>query len=246
MPDGAEDNEARTLRAVGKGASVMVVTTILLFVFAFLGRVAVARIYGAAFWGDFSIGLALTQAIALVSMLGLNQATAQMLASHRNPATRWAIIRTSLFWTSLGSVVSSTAVFFAAPDLARLFQASDPSQVANLTLIFQMFSVTIGFTLMSLYLAAIFQGFENIAPNAWFNQVINPALFVVFVFLFLALHLAIFGSLLAYTLANGVAFGALALYTVRRLPRVLPPASSVAKAPVPPHLWTLSVSLWGV
>ncbi|MCI4350808.1 MAG: oligosaccharide flippase family protein [Thermoplasmata archaeon] len=243
MTDGVDDNEARTLRAVGKGASVMVVTTILLFVFAFVGRVAVARIFGAAVWGNFSIGLALTQAIALVAMLGLNQATAQMLASHRDPATRWGIIRTSLFWTSLGSVVASVAVFFSASELSSFFHTTNHPQ---LTLIFQMFSVTIGFTLMSLYLAAIFQGFENIVPNAWFNQVVNPGLFVVFLFLFLVLNLSFFGSILAYTVANGVAFGALAVYTVRRLPRVLPPASSVRRVKAPHNLWGLAVSLWGV
>ncbi|HZY69791.1 MAG TPA: flippase [Thermoplasmata archaeon] len=237
----------KALVSLGRGTMTLVVTTALLFLFNFIGRVAVARAFGDSNWGLFSLGLALTQVFVLVGLLGLHQASARMLSFERDPAVRWTIVRWTLSLTMLAAVLGSVLTFVFAPELAGLFaNGANAGQLPELTVVFQMFSITIGFSLMSLFLAALFQGFEDATPNGWFNQALNPGLFVVFVFLFIVLHLHFFGSLLAYVLANALALTALALYTWRRLPRHLPRPTTPTPTRPPKQLWELSFSLWGV
>jgi O-antigen/teichoic acid export membrane protein len=243
----APEPVARSLFSVGRGTAVLVVSTILLFFFNFVGRVAVAREFSVASWGDFSIGIALTGALSIVALLGLHQAVARMLSYERDPGMRRKVVRWGLGLTVLGGTVASLTIYLLAGPIASLFLSTSGNgagSVAVLTETFQLLSVTVGFYLMSLFLAAIFQGFEDAVPNAWFNQVINPGLFLVFVLLFIVLHLGYVGALLAYVLANGVAFAAIAVYTWRKVPALLPRAP---EPPGPPRgLLNLSVSLWGV
>jgi O-antigen/teichoic acid export membrane protein len=232
----------RALVTVGKGTTIMVLSTVLLFLFSFIGRVAVARAFTVASWGDFSLGLALTGFLSIVAILGLHQAIARTLAFEQDPGVRRNIIRWGLLLTVSSAIISSATVYFLAGPLAQLFDAARSSQ---LTLVFQLFSVTVGFTLLSLFLAAIFQGFEDAGPNAVFNQVVNPGLFVLFVFLFLFLHLGFLGALLGYVLSNAIALLAFVWYTVRKLPQLLPRVGTVPMG-FPSDLGKLSVALWGV
>jgi O-antigen/teichoic acid export membrane protein len=94
-------------------------------------------------------------------------------------------------------------------------------------------------------LASIFQGFEDTAPNAIFNQIVNPGLFLLFVLLFLAFGLGFTFTLVAYVLSTGVAFALFVVYAYRRIPKLVPKPAG-PKAPLPPGLFGLSVSLWGV
>jgi O-antigen/teichoic acid export membrane protein len=144
--------------------------------------------------------------------------------------------------TIVTAVVTSTLVYLFAGQIALLF---NPSQTSELTVVFQMFSVTIGLTLLCTFIASVFQGFEDTIPNAWINQAVQPGAFLVFVFIFFYLHLELTAALLAWVISNVVTFAALLLYAWRRLPRHLPPVSSTASG-LPPGLWTLALALWGV
>lgn len=235
------------IASIGRGTAAMVIGSTAFLLFSLVGRVAVARLVSTDAWGLFNLGLSLVGLLSLVALLGLHQATARTLSYEKDPYVRRHIVTTALLITSLDAVLFSLGTFLLAGPLASLFS---PSSGPALVPIFQALAVTIGFTLMSNYLAALFQGFEETAPNAWFNQTLNPGLFVAFVVSFLLFHPSIAWAVLAYVLASGVAFGALALYTIVRLPGLLPrlPARAAPSAPlrVPSEFWQLSVSLWGV
>lgn len=237
------DPYARTLASVGRGTTVMAVSTVALLFFNLIGRVAVARSFSLELWGIFSLGISLTGLLVLIALLGFHQAVARSISYEKDPAVRRKVIRLGLMVTIGASVASSVLVFLLAQPLASLFNAG--VYESQLTQVFQLFSITIGLQLLSLYLAAIFQGFEDAAPNAWFNQVINPALFVVFLFLFLALHLEFEGALFAYVISYAATFALLTVYTLRKLPPLLPKVSTTG-AKVPAGIFTLSFSLWGV
>jgi len=74
-------------------------------------------------------------------------------------------------------------------------------------------------------IAAIFQGFEDALPNAIFVQVLNPALFIVFLVAteaFLPLNQQYVGALAAYLVADVAILGLILLYYRFRIPRLLP------------------------
>ena len=244
--DAPEKYQLDALASIGRGTAAMVVGSVLFLIFNFLGRVAVARLVSVSAWGLFNLGLALTGFLALIALLGLHQATARTISYETDPYVRQQIIRRALAITSIDAIVFSAVVFFLAHPLAAIFASG---ATGELTLVFQMFSVTIGFTLLSSYLAALFQGFERAGPNAWFNQTLNPGIFLVFLVLLFAFHLGFLGALIAYVVASGAAFAALLAYTLTRIPELLPklPPRTVAPPPkVPREFWRLTVSFWGV
>jgi O-antigen/teichoic acid export membrane protein len=219
----------------------MVVGTVVLFLLAFIGRVAVARHLSVNDFGSFNLGLALAGLLSLLALMGLHQAVARTLAENRDPATRRRVVRWAAFITTMMSVVVSTLVFVLAGSIAHLF---DPTGAADLTIVFQMFSVTVGLMLLCTFIASTFQGFEDTIPYAWINQAVQPGAFVLFVYLFIAFHFDLFYALLAWVLSNIVTFATLLVYAWRRLPKHLP-AGPVAKN-LPGGMLLLSLSLWGV
>lgn len=223
--------------SVGRGTAILVVGTFVLFLASFLSRVLIAQSYSLDDWGSFSLALALTGLLSLVGLAGLDQAAARSLSYERDPATRRTIVRYTLAVSAASAVISSLLVFLAAPVLGAAFHAS------VLVGVFQLFAITVGFGLLSLMLAALFQGFEDAAPNALFNQILNPVLFVVAVAAAVVWHLGFEWVLVGYVVADGIALAALIGYALLRLPSYLP--SAVSSAPVP-NLWTLAVSFWGV
>jgi O-antigen/teichoic acid export membrane protein len=233
--------ETSHVDSLGRGTVVMVVGTIVLFLLAFIGRVAIARNLSVDQFGSFNLGLSLAGLLSLVALLGLHQAVARTLAEHRDPATRRRVIRWAATITTVMSLSVSVFVFVLASSIARLF---DPSGAADLTLVFQMFSVTVGLMLLCTFIASTFQGFEDTIPYAWINQAVQPGVFVVFVYLFLAFHFDLFYALLAWVLSNVVTLAALLVYAWRRLPKHLPRGPVATELPA--GMLILSLSLWGV
>jgi O-antigen/teichoic acid export membrane protein len=220
----------------------MIFSTVLLVVFSFVGRVAVARAYSVGDWGLFNLGLSLTGVLSIGGLLGVHQAMARTLSFETDPGRRRAAVRWGLSVSIASAITLSTVVFVLAAPLAQIFS---PSRGGALTSVFQLLAATVGFVLLATSLASIFQGFEDARPNAWYNQVLAPGLFVVFVLFFLALHLPFVWTLVAYALANGLAFAAIAFHAWRKLPRRLPRPAGPRSRP-PRGLATLSISLWGV
>lgn len=241
MQPGGGTVEPSAFDSLGRGTMWMLFGTVALLLLNFIGRVLVARNVSTAAFGDFNLGISLVGLLTTAALLGLHQATARSLAEHRDAAVRRRLIRWSITITSLMAFAVGSLVFLLAPQIASLF---DPAQSAELTLVFELFAVTVSLTLICTQLAAIFQGFEDTVPNAWINQAVQPAAFVVFLVVFIEFHLALEGALLAWVISNGITFVALVVYTVRRLPGHLPPGP-VAKE-LPPNLLTLSLALWGV
>lgn len=227
--------------SLGRGTTIMIVGTVALLLLGFIARVELARHLSLEEFGSFSLGLAFTGLLSLVALLGLHQATARTLAEQTEPGARRRLIRWVLGITALAALVSSTTVYLLAGSIAAAF---DPADAGELTVVFQMFSVTIGLMLLNTFIASVFQGFEDTVPNAWINQSVQPAAFLVFILIFFYFHLGLTSALVAWVLSNAITFLALVTYALRQLPRHLPPGEP--SAGFPKGLAVLTVSLWGV
>src|SRR5215469_11491792 len=102
---------------------------------------------------------------------------------------------------------------------------------------------------LSMGLAGFFQGMERAEPNAVFNQIVNPALFMAFAAAAIFLHLGWIAVLLSYVLSYVIATALLAAYTRWNLPPLLAhsphddqPVDSAAKL----SLTELTITLFGV
>lgn len=234
----SSDAERRSLHSVGRGTAWMILGTALLFLFTLLSRVLLARSVSAVEWGEFSLGVAVVGLVTVLALLGLDQASARMLSFERDRAARRAIVVKGVVLAATTGTIASVAVYLLAPWLAQWFHAP------GFAWLLQLLSVTVGFAVMTLMLAALFQGLEDARPNALFNQVLNPGLFLAFVALGVALHVGFPVIMAGYVLANASALIALAVFAARRLPREVPRVPG----PLPrvPQLWTFAAALWGV
>lgn len=210
------------LTSVTRGTLVMMIGTLGFVAESFVSRVILVRTLlpiDPDLWSEFSLALALGGLVSAFGSLGLGPAIARSLPFESSEAERRRIVHTA--YVVGGPAALLVTIGLAAFAVLLLTRLDTP--VLGLTLLF--FSVAVGVSVFAGLLASIFQGYEDVIPNAFYNQVLNPLLFIVFL---LAAELlaprgdTYLGVLAAYVLASTLSFLFLLLYTGRRLPRHLP------------------------
>ncbi len=207
------------LATVTRGTVYLLLATLLYVGFNFVARVLVVRTVSTADWSAFSFALTLAALVAGFGTLGLPSAVGRSLPYVATDAERRAIVRTTLWVGGAAGIAASGAVFVAAGPIGSALGSP------GITLALQFFPIPVGSAIVSSLLAAIFQGYEDVAPNALFVQTINPGLFLGFLAglaVAPSLGLGFRNVLLAYAVANAIALGLIVAYTARHLPRRLP------------------------
>jgi len=240
VADGAtgHSTDVESYLTIGRGTTLLVLGTVVLFVASFASRVLIANGLSLADWGAFNVALALIGFASTVALLGIDQAAARTLSFERDPAVRRAVVRRAVLVAVATATVASLAVDLLAGPLAAAFGTPVLATVLPLG------AIAVGTTILGLLLAALFQGCEDAAPNAIFNQVVNPTLFVGFTVVALALHGGLRGILAAYAAASSVALVAFFGYALARLPERIPAVAG--PLPPVPRLARLAASFWGV
>jgi O-antigen/teichoic acid export membrane protein len=208
------------LSSVTWGTLLMLLGTLGFVGQGFVSRVILARALTPVEWGQFSIGLALAGLLSSVGTLGLTNAIARSLAFASDDAERRAMVWSAFVVTLGASVVLSVGLFLFGVEVGSVYHAP------ALALAIKFFAASVGCSILSSLIAATFQGYENVVPNAIFVNIVNPGLFLVF--LVAAIRTAPNGdvfpaSLAGYLAAAIVTLLALAVYARVRLPERLPP-----------------------
>jgi O-antigen/teichoic acid export membrane protein len=217
------------LSRVTKGTLFLLVSTLLLVALTFVSRVIIVRSISPADWSAFSFGLTLAGVLAAIGSLGLPSAVARSLPYASTDDERRTIVRGTLWIGSGAALGSSLLLFVFAQPIGQSLGSP------GITLGLQYFPIAVGTGILGSLIASIFQGYEDVTPNALFLQIVNPTLFVAFLAVSVVvppLGINYQESLLAYAVANLVTLGLLVLYLIRRLPQRLPrgPRSPTALA----------------
>ena len=222
------------LSSVTKGTLFLLVSTLALVGLTFVSRVLIVRNPNITLtdWSAYSFGLTLAGVLAALGTLGLPNAIARSLPYAHSDAERRSIVRVTLWIGGLASAAGTVLLFvFAVP-------IGDTLGSVEIGVGLQYFSIAVGTSIFGGLIASVFQGYEDVTPNALFIQILNPALFVVFLVVASLLPpsgLSYRSALLAYAIANAAMLGTLVLYLVRNLPRHLPPGPLAPEA-VSPYL----------
>ncbi len=228
------------LSSVTRGTLVMMVGTLGFVAESFVSRVILIRTLSLAQWGQFSLALALAGLLTTLGSLGVTQAVARLLPFATNDAERRRVVRTAfLLLVPAAAAVSALLAVLSVPIGSR-------SGAPGLALTLEFFSVSVGLTIVGSLIAAIFQGYEDVLPNALFLQVLNPILFIVFLLVaegITPLRLAYPVALTGYVLSSLLTLGGLLLYLRARLPRLLP--SGPSEPGISPTLVRFALPLLG-
>ncbi|MCI4336820.1 MAG: oligosaccharide flippase family protein [Thermoplasmata archaeon] len=216
---GAADGARAGLSSVTRGTLLMMLGTLGFVAESFVSRVILVRTLSPLLWSQFSLAIALGGLVTAFGALGLPSAIARSLPYESSDPERRRIVHTAyLIGGPAALTVAAALAVFSLP-VSDTFHAP----VFGLTLLF--FSVAVAFNIIASLIASIFQGYEDVLPNALYIQVLNPALFIAF--LLTAERLGpssstYEGVLIAYVVAAAASFVALVLYARRRLPVHLP------------------------
>ncbi len=226
------DQVREGLSSVTRGTLFLLVATLCYVGVNFVSRVIVIRSISMSEWSAFSLALALAGVISAVGTLGLPSAVARSLPYSTSDAERRSMVRGSLWIAGASGLVGTVALFLSAPAIGTaLGSASLPA--SELTLALQLFSVTIATGVISTVIASIFQGYEDVTPNALFLQILQPTLFVVFLVGVVVQpphHVSYVDALATYAVSNVAALVLVVVYAARRLPRRLPPGPTAPGA----------------
>lgn len=209
----------RGLRSVTRGTLVVFVASLVFVVVSFLWRVLLVRTLSPEAWSVFALGLAYVGLFANVGRLGLGNTLARNLPHARSDAERRGIVRVAILLGITGGVLATISLYLAARPLGESIG------IPGMTLTLEWFALSIFFVVVSTLLASIFQGYEDVGPNAYFIQILNPTLFLAFVGFEAYLPFVPFSLddvLAGYVLAAAITLAVVGVYTWVRLPRRLP------------------------
>jgi O-antigen/teichoic acid export membrane protein len=203
---------------VTTGTLFLLIATILLVGFNFAARVLIVRSVSVSDWNAFSLGFTLTQVLLAIGGLGLPLAVARSLPYARGDAERRTIVRTSLVLGSVAAGVAGVVLLVVGKAVGRSLGSS------QLGFGLDFFAVAAASLIVGTLLAAVFQGFANVTPNALFLQIVSPGLFVVFLVAAFALppgRLSFSDALVAYAASGVVTMAAVIAYAAARIPRTV-------------------------
>lgn len=214
-PSGARDG----LSSVTRGTLFLLVATL-----AYVGLNFVARViltHGTSYneFNAFYFALSLVSVVGAVGSLGLPSAIARSLPYASSDAERRSIVRGALVVGGATAVASALVLWALGPWITATLHFVDLGPAL------EVFPIAVGTSIAVSLIAAIFQGYEDVTPNALYIQIVIPGLFVVFLIGVAVLPpsgIDYTSALLAYVAANVVSLALTVGYALRRLPRLLP------------------------
>ncbi len=208
------------LTSVTRGTLVMMIGTLGFVAETFVTRVLLFRILTIDEFSQFFLGLIIAGLLSSIGTLGLPQAIARSLPFEGDERERRRMVRTSFAYVVPSAVAVAGLMGLLSIPIATTYRSPLLAQ----TLLF--FAVAVALQIVGSLIAAIFQGYEDVLPNAIFIQVLNPLLFIGFLVIadgLTPVHIAYTTALATYLLSAVVTIVALAEYSRRRLSRHLTP-----------------------
>jgi O-antigen/teichoic acid export membrane protein len=202
---------------VARGAGISTVGQGAGRVLGYLTQVMVARLFGPAAFGFYSLGVAAVNGAQILSRFGMENGVVRYVAHHRaredTPGVRGTIIQ-AIGVTLVLSLVLSAVMFFGAGFAADWYYHKPFMET-----MLRAFALTLPlFTFMMMVLWAT-QGFQTVTYASYVQQMIRPALFLVLVPAFYLLGAGIIGTVAAY----GVSMFLGSLIAVYYLRKLFPP-----------------------
>ena len=239
----SEENTNGSLVKVAKGTTVIFIGVVVGLLFAFFGRLMIARHWSASDYGVFSMALALLNICVIISTLGLQRGTSRSIAYAREKNESEKIqgfISASLWLALAGSLILCLILFLVSESIAvTIFQ--EPA----LTIPLRIFSIAIPFfTLLNVF-TSIFLGFGLVQAKVYFKEILRNLLFPLLLLGLILLNLSFIGVFYAYTASLAIPCLLLIIYARKHLPssiRIAKPAVN----PAAKELLFFSLPLLGV
>jgi O-antigen/teichoic acid export membrane protein len=195
--DALGDNQNDTYVArVARGAGISTAGQGIGRVLGYLGLLAIAKLFGPTAQGFYQAGVAVLNGAQILSRFGMENGVVRYVAHYRaqeDTARVKGTIIQAIALTFALSLVLAAVMFFGA-DLVEGWKFRDYSMKPVL----QAFAVVLPFFVFMMMVLWATQGFQTVTYASYVQQMIRPALFLVFLFVFYLLGTETVGIIAAF------------------------------------------------
>lgn len=229
-----------SLRKIAKGTGIVFSGLIVGALLDFICRLLIARSFTQYEYGLFSLGFALVNVFALISLLGLQQGATRQIAYYRgkNDLSKIRSVTFSSIQIVLLASISSSIVLFITSN----FLSTNVFHNAVSSALIRILSLSIPFFALTAILTSIFRGFGQVTQQAYFQNMLRRTLFLLFLLPIIFFHLPFLNAIYAFTASSMITCTVLVIYTISKYPLPKKEGSNVT-APVRKELLSLSIPL---
>lgn len=232
----------QSLQKIVKGTMIVFVGTIIGMLLGFAGRVIIARYFSQSEYGIFSLAFITLSFIVMLGCLGLEGGATRQIAFYRGKdetSKVRSVVFSSLQIAAVASVFLFLLLFFTSSLISTsIFHSMELSAPLKIL------SFGIPFLVLISILSSIFRGFDNVAPRAYFQNILFNALFPLFLIVVISIgwsFLTVFYAYLASILLTCLAF---VVYAMKKPPLPIKREKAIAISPIRKELLFFSLPLF--
>ena len=233
----------QSLQKIAKGTGIVFTGTIIGMLLGFIGRVIIVRYTTQTEYGIYSLALVIISIFVTISTLGLGDGSTRYIAYFRGKKEEGKVrgVISSSIKIAIIASISLAVISFLLSD----FISTSIFHTSALSTPIKIFSIAIPFTVLINVFIAIFRGFDRVDARVYFNNILRPVLYLLFLIAVVLFSLSFLGVIYAYVLSIAVTCVVFVIYLMKKYPLSIRSGSSVTN-PMTKELLIFSVPLLAV
>ena len=223
----------QSLQKIAKGTGIIFIGTIIGMLLGFVSRVIIVRYTTQSEYGIYSLALVILNIFATISTLGLQEGTTRYIAYFRGKKEGGKVkgVISSSLKIALIASISLAAISFFSSDFISVSIFHTPALSTPL----KIFAIAIPFTVLINVFIAIFRGFDRVDARVYFQNILGPVLYLLFLIAVVLFGLSFIGVVYAYVLSIAATCVLFVIYLMKKLPLSIRSGSSTTN----PMTWDL-------
>ena len=233
----------QSLQKIAKGTGIVFTGTIIGLIIGFVGRVILIRYITQTEYGIYCLALVIISIFVTISTLGLSEGSTRYIAYFRGKKEEGkvrGIITSSIKIAFIASISLAVISFFISD-----FISTSVFHTPALSTPLKIFSIAIPFTVLINVFIAIFRGFDRVDAKVYFQDILRPVLYLLFLIAVVLFGLSFLGVIFAYLVSIAITCIAFVIYMLKKSPLSIRSGSSVTN-PMTKELLFFSVPLLAV
>ena len=195
-------NVNQALYKIARGAGIVSTGVVISRLFGFLSKVIIARYFSTSEYGVFNLTLTILSIALVIATLGFRSSLPREVSFYtkKNHSKLNDLISTALFIIVLNSLFWAVVLFLEAENISRLFDGDTlASALRRIVFVLPILAITE-------VLLSTSRGFGRVREKVYFQNIVYPVFFLVFIIVGALLKQPFYFVFTAYVLAKTLTF----------------------------------------
>ena len=206
-----------SLQKIAKGTVIIFIGTIIGLLLGFIGMVVLIRFTTQGEYGIYSLSFTILGIFVVISTLGLGEGSTRYIAYFRGKGDQRnvrSVISSSMKIALIASVALAVISFFVSD-----FISVNIFHIPELSTPLKIFSIAIPFSVLINVFIAVFRGFGRFDVKVYFQDIMRPVLFLLFLTVVVLFNLPFIGIFYAYILSITVTCVVFVMHILKKCTR---------------------------